>query len=90
MDRILAAFLEEPEALESRRVEQIVAICGNGTLSDASACSMLFREFLKNVPSKILKKYASECLDGNTGRNPNTGLILQDVVNEIGSDLAIK
>ena len=87
MDGILTAFLSDHEALEDRRVEQVVAICGNGLLSDSSVCSSSFREFLKNVPSRILKKYAAECLDGSTGRNANSGLILQDVVNEVGDRL---
>jgi hypothetical protein len=84
MQGILAAFLSDPEALESRRVEQIVAICGDGALADGSKCSGEFREFLKNIPSRILRKYAEECLDGSATRNSNTGLALQDIVNEVG------
>lgn len=87
MDAILKAFLSDLTALQSRRVEQIVAICGNGTLSDGSECSENFRGFLKNVPSKILKKYSEECLDGTQSRNQNSGLILQDIVNEVGERL---
>ena len=87
MDRILSAILDDQDALEDRRVEQIVAICGNGTLSDGSECSALFRSFLKNVSSRILRKYADECLDGSMPRNSNSGLILQDVVNEVGERL---
>jgi hypothetical protein len=86
VDKILTALLEDTAALEDRRVEQIVAICGNGILGDSSSCSGSFREFLKNVSSRILRKYAAECLDGGS-RTPNTGLILQDVVNEIGDRL---
>ena len=86
MDKILGALLDDSTGLNDRRVEQIVAICGKGILSDESSCSKSFREFLKNVPSRILRKYASECLEGGT-RNQNTGLILQDVVNEIGDRL---
>ena len=87
MDSILQAFLNDTDALLGRRVEQIVAICGNGSLSDGSSCSQEFREFLKNVPSRILKKYSEECLDGTLGRRQNSGLILQDVVNEVGDRL---
>ena len=90
MDRVLSAILDDEEVLETRRVEQIVAICGNGTLSDGSECSGQFRSFLKNVSSRILKKYTDECLDGSTPRNNNSGLILQDVVNEIGDRLAFR
>jgi hypothetical protein len=89
VDKILKAFLEDSTALEDRRVEQVVAICGKGTLRDDSTCSKSFREFLKNVPSRVLRKYASECLDGGP-RSQNTGLILQDVVNEIGDRLGFE
>ena len=87
MDSVLSAILNDPNAIDSRRVEQIVAICGDGTLSDGSTCSVEFREFLQNIPSKILKKYSDECLDGSLARNQNSGLILQDIVNEVGDRL---
>jgi len=87
MDQILTVLLNERDSLETKRVEQVVNFCGNGLLSDDSDCSKIFRDFLKNIPSDILKKYATECLDGSVGRNPNSGLILQDVVNEVGDRL---
>jgi len=87
MEAILEALLNDVSALESRRVEQIVAICGNGALSDGSPCSQEFRELLRNVPSRILRKYSEECLDGTIGRNQNSGLMLQDIVNEVGDRL---
>ena len=87
MDEILTAILDNLDTLEKRRVEQIVAICGNGKLSDGSECSDQFRGFLENVPSRILRKFADECLDGTNPRNSNTGLILQDVANEVGKRL---
>jgi hypothetical protein len=63
MEGILSAILSDPEALQSRRVEQIATICGDGALTDGSACSGEFRDFLKNIPSRILRKYADECLE---------------------------
>jgi hypothetical protein len=87
MDRILSTLLNDLPALEERRVEQVVGFCGNGKLSDESVCSISFREFLKNVPSRFLSSYAAHCLDSTSERNSNSGLILQDVVNEIGDRL---
>jgi len=63
-----------------------VGICGNGTLTDGSKCSKEFREFLKNVPSRMLRRYTEQCLEGGP-RTSNSGLILQDLVNEIGDRL---
>lgn len=87
MHGFLKAILENPEALQSKRAEQILGMCGNGALTDESQCSAEFREFLTEVPSSILHKYASECLDSPSGRSPNSGLILQDLVNEVGNRL---
>jgi hypothetical protein len=81
---IYSVLLANPEELETRRVEQIVSFCGDGSLRDDSSCSRDFRNILSKLGSKILEKYAAECLDNATGRNPNSGLILQDIVNEVG------
>lgn len=87
MDRVLSAILDDQDVLEDRRVEQIVGICGNGKLSDNSECSRQFRGFLRKVPSRILGKYADQCLDGTSPKNQNSGLILQDVANVVGERL---
>jgi hypothetical protein len=86
-DNIYSVLLANPAELESRRVEQIVSFCGDGSLRDESSCSKDFRKILSNIGSKILEKYALECLDSSAGRNPNSGLILQDIVNEVGERL---
>lgn len=90
MEGILSAILADSSALQSRRVEQIVAICGDGILTDGSPCSIEFRDFLKNIPSRILRKYAVESLDGSVARNSNSGLALQDIVNEVGDRLGFE
>src|ERR1051325_613517 len=46
MDKSLSTLLNSSEILENRRVDQIVGICGSGSLTDGSKCSKEFREFL--------------------------------------------
>lgn len=74
MEKGISELLSSAEILEGKRIEQIVGICGNETLSDGSKCSKEFQEFLQNVPSRLLHRYAEQCLE-SAPRNANTGLI---------------
>jgi hypothetical protein len=73
------------EQLEGKQVRQIIAFASAGLLTDgAPTASSEFREFLGLVPSAYLARYADECLNEPF---PNSGLALQDVVNQIGKRL---
>ena len=77
------------EDILSKKVSQVVNYLGDGKLRDGNETSVRFRSFLANqVPdSNHLAKYLDECLrttfDGS-------GLVLQDVVNEIGKRLGFE
>lgn len=73
-----------PEQLLAKHVHQVIAFAGSGKLRDGQDASREFREFLALVPSTILSRYADECL---TTKFDDSGLALQDVVNEIGQRL---
>jgi hypothetical protein len=77
-------WLTAPEQLREKHVQQIIAFAGEGKLLDGAAASHEFRRLLASVPSKILRRYADECL---AEAFPNSGLALQDVVNEVGRRL---
>ena len=70
--------------LAEKHIQQVIAIAGDGKLRDGSPASSEFREFLRNVPSELLSKYADECLVESF---QDSGLALQDIVNEIGRRL---
>lgn len=70
-----------------KSINQIIAITGEGKLSDYSDTSNEFREFLENIPSEKLRDYANECLSSSF---TDSGIILQDIVNEIGTRLSFK
>ena len=70
--------------LSDKHFQQVIAFAGDGKLTDDSIASSEVREYLRNVPSELIRKYADQCLQGSF---PNSGLALQDVVNEIGRRL---
>lgn len=78
---LLDLWAKTPDQLEDKLVHQLIAFAGNGKLLDDSNCSSEFRAFLATVPSEKLQKYAEQCL---TDSFQDSGLALQDVVNEIG------
>ena len=57
---------------------------GDGKLKDNGDTSKELREFLKMIKSELLIRYIDECLNDKFIDN---GLVLQDIVNEIGKRL---
>jgi hypothetical protein len=74
----------DPKALSKYRVDQIVALAGDGRLKDGSICSTEFREHLRSQSPQTLRRYIQETL---TQSFTDGGFVLQDLVNEIGRRL---
>lgn len=72
--------------LENKRVHQILAVAGSGRLQDGSDTSLEFRAFLSHIPSRVVIRYADQCLSEKQ-KFDQGGLALQDVINEIGRRL---
>lgn len=68
----------------AQSIRQVVAMAGEGDLRDNSDCSRELRAFLREVGSADLAKYAAYCLENSFD---NSGLVLQDVINELGRRL---
>jgi hypothetical protein len=66
----------------------MVGLSGDGKLRDGSKTSQEFREFLTNVPSSVLARYANECLGSE--KFPEASAALQDVINEVGRRVGLK
>jgi hypothetical protein len=79
---LLDLLKKSPDQLKDKQVQQLIAFAGGGKLVDDSDCSAEFRAFLGSVPSASLKSYAEQCL---TQSFPDSGLALQDIVNEVGA-----
>src|SRR5260370_23026478 len=69
---------------DGKQVHQIIAFAGAGRLLDESPASLEFREFLANIGSSLLIRFADDCLDS---KFDGSGLALQDIVNEIARRL---
>lgn len=70
--------------MRSYAIRQIVAIAGDGRLKDNSPCATELRAYLRETGSDKLADYARECLEEAFD---DSGLVLQDVVNEMGRRL---
>lgn len=81
---LIAIWEKNPDQLAGYAIRQIVAMAGDGKLRDVGECSSELRSFLSEVDSAALAKFTEECL---TDSFENSGLVLQDVVNEIGRRL---
>ena len=73
--------------ISNKHVQQMVAIAGDGKLADGNPASSEFRALLAQLPSEMLVRYASECLVGSFN---DSGLVLQDTVNEVGARLGFR
>lgn len=84
MSSIKELWDKSKETFETKSVQQILSFAGDGKLKDGNSTSIEFRELLYEIPSKILKKFAENCL---TEKFDDSGYALQDVLNQIGSRL---
>lgn len=73
-----------PDQVRGKLIQQIISFAGDGKLRDGSIASLEFRELLELIPIEILREYTDGCLQGGF---PDNGLVLQDIVNEIGRRL---
>ena len=76
-----------PDQLREKHINQVIAFAGSGKLRDSGDASLELRDFLSLVPSTFLSRYATECL---TEKFEDSGLALQDVVNETGRRLGFE
>jgi len=75
---------ENPEQIRNKRIDQIVGFAGDGKLGDNNSAPEEFRLFLSRVPAEMLGRYVEDCL---TSGFKDSGLALQDIVNEIARRL---
>src|SRR5437762_3076671 len=81
---LLAFWASNPKAIGESTIEQIVTMAGDGALKDDSVCSNELREYLKQAKSDKLANYIDHCLSTSFTKS---GLVFQDLVNELGRRL---
>lgn len=84
---LIKIWNSEPAAVGELSIEQVVAMAGDGNLRDNSPCSQELQEYLGEIPSEKLAQYAEQCL---SSRFDKSGIVLQDLVNELGRRLDYK
>jgi hypothetical protein len=84
MTALLDIWIGQKDFFEAKSVEQVIGIAGDGTLRDGNESSTQLRELLSNIPSQSIERYVNECLSHSFSQS---GLVLQDLVNEIGHRL---
>ncbi|MGE3063298.1 MAG: hypothetical protein AB7T10_06650 [bacterium] len=80
---IIDYLLNTPDVIKGKRIQQILSICGDGKLLDNNNTSLEFREYLDNIESELIVKYANECLN----KFEDSGFALQDLINQTGKRL---
>jgi hypothetical protein len=84
---LLAFWKSDRAAVDQLTIEQVMATAGNGVLRDGSPCSLELRDYLSQVSSGKLSEYIDHCLGSSF---PKGGMVLQDLVNELGRRLDYK
>jgi hypothetical protein len=89
---LISFWREWPDELRKLSLRQIVNMAGDGRMLDGTACSSELRTLLSEVEAGDLDRFVAECLEREPGGVakkgfPDSGLVLQDVVNEIGRRL---
>ncbi len=81
---LISIFENAPESVAKFSIEQVVSTAGDGALKDDSTCSAELREYLGKVGTGEIARYVEHCL---SVAFPKNGMVLQDLVNELGRRL---
>lgn len=81
---LLTFWSASPAAVSEMSIEQVVSSAGDGVMKDGAVCSQELREYFSKIPSQKLADYVEHCLYSGFQRS---GLVLQDLINELGRRL---
>jgi len=87
MASIVELWKTNRDFLSDKKLQQILSFTGEGKLKDENDTSQEFREYLHSIPNERLIAHARECLQESF---QDSGLALQDVVNEMGFRLGFE
>ena len=84
MKALLTLLKTDPSQVDALSIEQVVALCGTGKLTDNSETAQELRDYLQIAESENLFKYLEACLRAGFDKS---GVVLQDIINELGRRL---
>ena len=82
--------LHKEGKLQGKTLAQIITFAGDGKLRDDNATSREFRDLLGHIQLPEIRAYAYECINSAAVGSPENGLVLQDIVNQVGKRLGFK
>jgi hypothetical protein len=71
----------------NKRLDQLISFAGEGKLLDGNETSHEFRSLMSVAPVELLERWIDDCL---VNKFTDFGLVLQDIVNEIGIRLGFQ
>ena len=81
---LIALWESNSAVIDEFSIEQVVATAGSGELKDESLCSIELRGFFAQVATPKLASYVERCLSTSFSKS---GMVLQDLINELGRRL---
>lgn len=81
---LIALAESAPDAVAQFSIQQVVGSAGDGKLRDNSECSAELRQYLGSIPSSKIAGYVEQCLSSSFDKS---GMVLQDLINELGRRL---
>jgi hypothetical protein len=78
---ITQIWVKSKKTFESKNLSQILSFAGDGKLRDGNSTSKELREFLGQVPSRLLRNFSNDCLSLKFNES---GFALQDIINQVG------
>lgn len=84
---LLAISKKNSLEVANYRIDQVVALAGDGKLRDGNRCSLEFREYLRSIPIEKISLYIRELL---SEKFTDSGFVLQDLINEVGRRLGFE
>jgi hypothetical protein len=87
MTTLLELWKDKRDFFVEKTLSQIISMTGEGALKDGNKTSLQIREFLNEIPTRLLVQYANQCLDEGF---KDSGLALQDVINQFGKRLGFE
>ena len=86
---LLSLWKSNPSAVGEFTIDQVVATAGDGNLKDGSVCSTELCTYFAQIPSNKIAIYIEQCLVLGS-KLDKSGMVLQDLVNELGRRLDYK
>lgn len=84
MSNIIELWKKDKTLFDNKKLYQIIQFAGDGKLKDNNSTSIELRTWLDFLSTEEIEKYVNECLETSF---PDSGLILQDLINQIGKRL---